>query len=290
MKFLASYVMRGQFQALSATVFLGVLSLQLLPAALLSCAIIALYVLRKGYQKTIPVLVLTLVLVYLSTLIIETRAGLSIPLVIIITVPVAICALVLRATASQGIAVSIAIGFAALFALLVEWVTGDAIQWWSEWLKTAILGLNNTGYEDFLESGNIKIMNGLVATLIGLCIVLSLFIGRWLQSLLFNPGEFGKEFNQMVVPRRILVIISIILLLSAVLSDNLLNDLLMVFSVLYFLQGLAILHHHIAKNDLSSSWLFPIYLVIFFLPHYAIMGLAGAGVMDTFLNFRKLPK
>lgn len=290
MKFLASYIVRGQFQALSVSVFLGIVSLQILPAAILSAAVVSLYVLRKGHKKALWVLLATIALVYFCSLFLETRPGLSFPLIVALLIPVWISALVLRATESQGLAVTISIGCAALFAISIQLFTGDAVQWWSEWLKIAVSGVKNASYQQFIDSGSINSMNGLVATLLGICSIMSLFIGRWMQAKLYNPGGFAIEFNQLRIPKSFFFIIAVIVLVSAALSRNLMNDLLMVFSVIYFFQGLAILHYHILDKGYSQTLLFPVYLIIFFLPHYAIFGLAGAGVMDTFLNFRKLPK
>ena len=160
----------------------------------------------------------------------------------------------------------------------------------SEWLKTAVPGVNNASYQQFVDSGSINSMNGLVATILGICCIISLFIGRWLQAKLYNPGGFALEFNQLKIPKSIFYFIAVIILVCAAISTNLMNDLLMVFSVIYFFQGLAILHYHVHDKGLSQTLLFPVYLTLFFLPYYAIFGLAGAGVMDTFLNFRKLPK
>jgi len=290
MKYLASFVMRGQIQVLSVAMILGLISLQFLPAAILCAAVIALYVLRKGHEKAALIFLSTIALVYCANLFLETRAGLGFPMIIILLIPVWISTLVLRATESQGLAVTTAIGCAALFAIAMHLFIGDTIQWWSEWLKIATPGVENASYQEFVDNGSINNMNGLVAAILGLFTIASLFTGRWLQAKLYNPEGFSVEFSELNIPKPVLFIIAAILLVSAVLSRILLNDLLMVFSVIYFLQGLAILHHQVLNNRLNRVLLFPVYLMIFFLPHYAIFGLASVGVMDTLLNFRKLPE
>jgi hypothetical protein len=290
MKFLASYVMRGQFQVLSVAVLLGLISLLFLPAAILCGAILALYVLRKGHEKAALIFLPTIALVYFGNQLIETRAGLGFPLVILLLIPVWISTLVLRATESQGLAITIAIGCAALFAISMHLYIDNTIQWWDEWLKTAITGVENANYQEFINSGSINNINGLVATILGLFTIASLFIGRWLQAKLYNPEKFSIEFSQLKIPKPVLFIIATILIVATALSRNLFNDLLMVFSIIYFLQGLAILHYLVLKKGLNRILLFPIYVIIFFLPHLGILGLAGAGVTDTFLNFRKLPE
>ncbi len=287
MKFLASYVMRGPTQALNISALFGILSIQILPAAILCSGVVALYVLRKGHKKALIVVFATIAISYLANQFIPNRPGLDFPIVILLLIPVWISALILRATESQGLAISAAIFCAALFAVSIELYSGNAIQWWSEWLETAVTGVKNTSYQGFVDSGSLKIMNGLIASVLGISIVISLLLGRWLQAMLYNPGGFAIEFSNLIVPKRFLYFIGLILLICFLINKNLFNDLLIVFSIIYFFQGLAILHFYVEKNKLSKSMLLPVYLLIFFLPQYAIIGLAGAGVMDPFLNFRK---
>ncbi len=290
MKFLVSYVMQGSIQALSVSALFGLLSIQILPAAILCAGVVALYVLRKGQKKAFMVFFITIAISYLASQFIPSRPGLDFPIVILLLIPVWLSALVLRATESQGLAISTAIFCAAVFAIFIELYSGNAIQWWGEWLKIAVTGIKNASYQGFVDSGSLKIMNGLMASVLGLCVVLSLLLGRWLQAMIYHPGGFSLEFSNLIVPRRLLYIIGLILLICFLINKNLYNDLLIVFSIIYFFQGLAILHFYAEKNKLSKSMLVPVYILIFFLPHYAIIGLASAGVMDTFLNFRKQPK
>ncbi len=287
MKFLASYVMQGSIQAISIAALFGFLSIQILPAAILCAGIIALFTLRKGHKKAFLVFFATITLSYLAGQFIPSRPGLDFPLVILLLIPVWISALILRATESQGLAISTAVFFAAVFAIFIELYSGNAIQWWSDWLKVAVTGIKNVNYQGFIDTGNLKIMNGLMASILGLCIASSLLLARWLQAVLYNPGGFAAEFSNLIVPKQFLYFIGLILLICFLINKNLFNDLLLIFSIVYFFQGLAILHFYVEKNKFSKSMLFPVYLLIFLLPQYAIIGLAGAGVMDTFLNFRK---
>jgi hypothetical protein len=287
MKFLASYVMKGPIHALSVSVLFGLLSIQILPAAVLCASIVALFTLRKGHKNSFILFFATVVLSYLASLFIPSRPGLDFPIVILLLVPVWISALILRATESQGLAISAAIFCAALFAIFIELYSGNAIQWWGKWLETAVTGVKNASYQQFADSGSLTIMNGLIASVLGIGIVISLLLARWLQANLFNPGGFAAEFNNLIIPKKLLYFISLILLICFLINRDLFNDLLIVFSILYFFQGLAILHFYVEKNKFNKSMLLPVYLLIFFLPQYAIIGLAGAGVMDTFLNFRK---
>ncbi len=287
MKFLAAYVMRGPFQALGVAALFGLLSIQILPAAILCASIVALFILRKGHKNSLILFFGTIALSYLASRIIPGRPGLDFPIVILLLVPVWFSALILRATESQGLAISAAIFFAALFAIFIELYSGNAIQWWAEWLETAVIGVKNASYQQFADSGSLKIMNGLIASVLGICIVISLLLARWLQASLYHPGGFAIEFSNLIVPRQLVYIIGLILLVCFLINRHLFNDLLIVFSTLYFFQGLAILHFYVEKIKSNKSMLLPVYLLIFFVPQYAIIGLAGAGVMDTFLNFRK---
>jgi hypothetical protein len=290
MQFLAKFVMQGQFQAILVAGILGIISQTLLPVAILCCSIIALYLLRKGEKQGLPVLIATLAIILISSQFVAPRPGIEFPLVIAVLIPTWICAQVLRKTASLSLAIATAIACAAAVAISFHVFTDDAVQWWKDWLQVAIKGVQNTTYEGFEGSSALKIMNGMIAMMLSFATISSLLMARWLQATLYQPGGFKEEFHSIRIPKTILMNIVVVLIFVLVINDDLFLDLLIVFSVLYFFHGLSVFHCNVARLNKSSVYLLPPYLFMIFIPQFVIIGLAGLGLADTFINFRKLPQ
>jgi hypothetical protein len=56
--------------------------------------------------------------------------------------------------------------------------------------------------------------------------------------------------------------------------------------MMYFFQGLAVLHGIVAKRNLGAMWVLPPYLALPFAPQYVLMGLAVLGAIDGLVDFR----
>jgi hypothetical protein len=282
--------MRGRYQALLTAGIIGGLAQLMLPLALLSSAIVALYILRKGDKEGIFVLFGAAVIIMMVSFFVPSRPGLEYPLAIILLLPVYLCATILRSSASQGLMVTMATGCAVILAITIQVISGDAVAWWSEWLKIAVQGVEGASYQGFEDNNSIRFINGLVAMMLAMATCASLFIARWMQATLYYPGAFSKEFQLLQTPKRIIFFIVVMLAIAAVLNGNLMYDLAIISTTLYFFQGLAVLHYNAARQKGSPLfYLVPPYLVLTFVPHYAIVGLACVGVTDLWLNYRKLP-
>lgn len=290
MSFLAQFIMQGRLRAIVIAGVLGGLSQSLLPLSLISAAIVSMYILRKGEAEGLVVLIGAAAIIYIMSFYIQSRPGLDFPVALILLVPVYICSRVLRATESQGYAIAAAAACSAIFAFAVQLITGDAVLWWEEWLKTAMAGVRGATYQGFEDDGTIFIMNGLIAMLLGLSTICSILIARWMQSIVYNPGGFRLEFQLIQIPRLFLYGLIVLILVFAALQSNLMSDLLIISSMMYFFQGLATLHYNVNKQKRSSAYLLPPYLLLLMVPHFVVIGLACVGVSDTFLNYRKLPR
>lgn len=286
MKFLANFVMQGPLQAFAVAGLLGVLSQFVLPLALISCGVIALCILTQSDRDSLIILVGTIFLILISGLFTTDRPGISFPLMYVLLPPVALCAKILKVSQSQSLVVLLAITFGVMLAATIQIVTGDAVQWWAAWVEVAASGVKDADIEGFARSGTLQFMNGLVAMMFSLAIISSLFIGRWMQANLFNPGAFAVEFYQIKYGLRVLMAFGVIVLLTLVIHAQLAFDFIFVFTVAFLLQGLAVLHFTVDRMKKSSSYLLPPYILMFLFPHFVIVGLASVGIVDIFLDFR----
>ncbi|MGR9115189.1 MAG: hypothetical protein ACU85E_05440 [Gammaproteobacteria bacterium] len=287
---IANFVMKGPFNALAVAGLLGVLSQFVMPLALLSNAIIALYVLSRRNTEWLVVTVGTMVLVVISSFFVEARPGIGFPLTLILLVPVVMCAKILEITESLSLSILLAVVCAIVLAVSIQLVSGDAVQWWSDWMKVAVTGVKNASYEGFVENQTLNLMNGLVAMMLVFAAVLTVFIGRWLQAMFYHPGGFSKEFTQIKFSFAVLVIMVVVLLVTAVINENLFKDFILIFTAPFFFQGLAVLHYTVNALGRGQSYLWPPYLLLLFFPQYVIVGMAGVGLVDVVLNFRNPAK
>jgi len=124
-----------------------------------------------------------------------------------------------------------------------------------------------------------NLLTGFWATAHLLVAVLSLMLGRWWQSLLFNPGGFGEEFKQLILPPAV----TIPAVLIAQFGGNLHPALVgwaPIFSMPLFIAGIALAHGVVSLKKLSSQWLVLMYLLVFLVGPYLAL-------LDSLMNFRR---
>ncbi len=285
MRELASFVMQSLVNAIGVAGLLGALSFRFLPLSLLSAAVVGLIALRKGLWDALIVCAGAAVLVATAWLI-NFRPCFGFPVVVALWLPMFACAEVLRRTESQGKALMLVALFAALLVVLMHLLTGDVVAWWKAWLKQAVTCVPGATVQGFERNDTLRLMNGLVATAFGISLMASVLLARWLQSLLYHPGGYAAEFHALRLPRLLLPVIVAVLLAVGGLDKGVLVDLFMVSVMMYFFQGLAVLHGVVAARNLSWVWVLPPYLVLPFAPQYVLMGLAVLGAMDSLIDFR----
>jgi hypothetical protein len=295
MREFARFIMRGRLHAIAITGLFGALAIILPPLSLFSGAAIGLVTLRHGIKEgltTAAGAALLMMVIFLAT---AGRADLSFFLLLGVWLPNVLCCWVLRTTQSQASALLFVGGLATLFVVAMHILAGDVIAWWQQWIEQAINQANIQGVtiEQIIQEGALALMNGLVAMLLGLNLMLTVLLARWWQGLLYNPGGFVKEFYTLRLPRSLTFFV--VLLSAGVLTGvfdsrgHILTDLFIIAVMMYSFQGLAAMHRMTATRGLSQLWLLPAYIGLFLLPPHFIVGLAMVGVTDSLINFRGNP-
>lgn len=307
MRAFVSYVLRGRTQAITVAALLATLAL-LLPLlgylggaviGYLSGAVIGLISLRYG---AIEGALVTLGTVVLSAAFVLLVAGNPLPVVVFMSVtllPVWLLAVVLRMTASQGLALLTAGLFGMVAVLGVHFVLADPAAWWRELFEQMIQRAAGEGAETLTlpAQGEIdKILNMLAPMMTGLMVagtliglMLTLFLARWWHALVDNPGGFGQEFRALRIDRRFAPVAIVVALLAAVanqLTGGIALDLLWIVIILYLFQGLALIHDIATRRTASVGWLITLYVLLLLLPLQMILLLAVAGLGDTWLDLR----
>ena len=114
-------------------------------------------------------------------------------------------------------------------------------------------------------------------------IISALLLGRWWQSLLFNRGGFGPEFQALRLGQALALFTLALFGLTVVSGWAPLANIVLVLGVLYTVQGIALVHALLAKLQLSSAWLILFYLLLIPLLSQVVMAL---GIVDAWADFR----
>jgi hypothetical protein len=294
MRWLADYIMRGRVQAIGTAALLGVLSWVLPPFSYLSGASVALVSLRNG---AVEGLIALLGAGVISALVSLAGFGTPLPalaLVVALWFPVWAAAYVLRITRSQGVMLITIGALTGGFALLMRVLGGDMEARWRGWIEEGLkqMGGQAPAVDPEALDRLAGMVNGLVAAGMTFSLAVVMLLGRWWQSLLYNPGGFGVEFKALSLgPRFSMVIIgvAVLLLIQTTLGGGygLMVDLLIVAAVLYAFQGVAVAHAHVTSRQLPVWWLAILYFSLFAIPQLAVVLLALVGLADNFLNFRR---
>ncbi len=287
MRDFATFILRSHLHAIGVAGFFGMVSLHVLPFAILSTAALALMVLRHGAWHGGVVMLGAGLPVMAAWLGSELKPGLDYPLVFALWVPVFFAAIGMRRGLGQGVTLMMLTVYCLLCVLLMHLITGDVVAFWLNWLGRAIAAVPGARIQGFERDGTLRLMNGLFAVLYLSGLALSLWTGRWLQSLLYYPGGFGQEFRALRLPRPFLFGMVLTLGLARYWQYPLLLDWLMVLAASYATAGLALLHAVVARHGLNPHWLLPPYLALLILPQQIIPGLALLGVIDSLVDVRR---
>ncbi len=289
---LASFIMRGRSQAaLVATVF-AVLSLLFPLTGMLSSATLSLATLRQGTGEGLIVGGMAGLATGLFAF-----AALGSPLpaigfILALWLPAWVLAVVLRNSRSQALTLMVAglIGLAILMGLNLG--VADPAAYWAEIMEPLRQGLIEGGILKDAESQLLiqdlaRWMTAAFAATFYFQALLALLLGRWWQSLLYNPGGFGEEFRNLRLGKGLgalgLILIAFLLLRG---ENQWAADLLILITPLFMLQGLALIHWLVKALQASRGWLIGLYaLFLLALPHAQVLT-AGLGLADIWVNVR----
>lgn len=294
MRALGSYILTGRLQAVTAISLLTVISLLIPPLSYLLSGIPAgLVILRKGPAYAMQVLLICCLMVVLFVALAGINPQVGFAFVLGIWVPVYFCCSVLRQTQSQGWLVFAAGTIAAAYILILHWFIADVPAWWLQWMELLINNAFPDGggeqYQNVLVQAA-PAMNAIMAGGIACSLIVTTFISRWWQSVLFNPGGFRTEFYALRLPSAVifLSLTGIILLLTSGGQQGSAGlDILVVVIFLYLFQGLASVHRIVSEKNMPHVWLVMMYILLFFLPQ-AILIVACLGLVDSWINRSKV--
>lgn len=296
MRFLAEYVMRGRMQAILVTAVTALLALLLLPLSYLSGAAVGLVTLRVGARQGLGVIAGSmLVLAVLGGVMLRNPLP-GIGFALVLWIPVWVLAANLRRSANLARCVKLAGLFGVMLVVGIYTATDNPVTWWSEALQKVLAPALEGAAKERIDEMSVavsqvaRLMTGLMGGLMGLTLLGCLFIARWWQAMLYNPGGFKGEFQQLRLGRGFALVtlaIGMLLLISSSETMPIATDLLVVMVMLFMIQGLSVSHYLVTKAGANAGWLVALYMLVIVLPQAALT-LAVAGIADNWFNFRTI--
>ena len=293
MRFLAAYVVKGRMQAIGVVAVTALLSLFLPPLSYLSGATVALITLRMGLRQGLQLVFGAVLVVGLLALVLMQNPLAGAVFGLVLWLPVWALAVSLRRTSSPARSVLLAtlLGMMLVFALHAG--VDDPAKWWNsflhEALQQAMAELDKAEQEQFSAglAAMATMMTGIMAATMSASLVGCLFLGRWWQALLYNPGGFGEEFRRLRLGSSIaaaaLLMVAVPFLFEAPL---IMRDLAVVVMVPFAIQGLSVAHGLVKRSGAHSGWLIALYLLLLFTTGQAMVVLAFVGTVDNWFDFR----
>ena len=298
MRLLASYAMRGRSQAVMLALLFAVLSLVMLPLIFFSSAILALATLRKGVVEGFIILVVLSCIPLLLLSFGKPYYVLSYSF-FILWVSILVFAYVLRTSRSLALTILSTLALGLLLLIGHYLYIDDPVSYWREILEIFTKPLEDNQVMDPSDRASqittfAKWMPGLVVSSFLLQSMVSIFIARWWQAMLYNPGGFRIEFHQLRLPRTLaiftLLVTIPVLFLSIFGNIDDLNFLGNVAALLlmtaWFLHGLALAHSVVTMLGANVAWLVGMYTLIVLATPQMMVVLAAAGLADVWFDFR----
>lgn len=294
MTFLAAYIMRGRIQAMLVASSLALLSMILPPVSIVSSASVALVTLRRGGNEGLYVLICACLSAALFGFFLFGSYQFALLYGLVLWLPIWVISIILREGKHLSFAVEIAVLLGVVGVIGFYLYASDPASVWysvlSEMVKPMLSSGSDVPVEDVRRSVQLfsRYMTGGMAagTVYGL--LFSLFLARWWQSALYNPGGFREEYLSLKVHPKVaiasIIVLIIALLMSGVISEICWN-ITVLFAVLYTFVGTAILHTAFSSIKTKRFMIPFLYITLILVPH-TIAVVIIVGIVDVWFDLR----
>ena len=294
MQFLAAYIMKGRMSAMMVASSLALLSLLLPPVSIVSSASVALVTLRRGAYEGLYVLLCACLSAAVLGYFLFGSFQFALLYGLVLWLPIWMISIVLREGKHLSVAVEIAIllGIAGVvgFYLIVD---DSALLWHSvltQMIQPMLISNPDVPLDDVKQSVELfsHYMTGSIAagTVYGL--LFGLFLARWWQSVLYNPGGFREEYLSLRVSPKLASISILITVMASVMSGTIAEicwNIVILFVVLYTFIGTSILHASFATMKMKRFMVPFLYISLVLVPHILAI-IIIVGVVDVWLDLR----
>lgn len=272
------------------------LSLLLPFAPILTGAVMTMLVLAKGAVQ--GALAASAAAGFVAVVSLLTGAGVAAVLVsaAVYWVPAALVAGLLGYTRSLTLTVQVTAIVALVAAALVYAATGDPVVFWSERIEGIAAGFREMG---LTEQADIMVaqkallapqMTVLMIATAWSMAVLVLVFGYWCYRLLPETGPRFGRFCDLDLGRIVALSVAVLAVLALVTRSDWLAGIAILGVVLFWVQGLALLHWLRVEGSLPVGVLVVAYGLLPILNVLLVMALAALGLSDAWFNYRARSK
>jgi len=291
MLFLAKVIMKSPQQALFVSAMLGAATLVLAPFGLLSGAAIALVTLSAGLMPGFRALVASGVGAGLLAVFTDQWSAFGLA-TLEFWLPAFVFAVVLGASASLSRMMQVATGVMLAGLILTYLWVGSPEAFWLEIMRQLLEGWKAQGIDIEPQAASLLIeqlpvvLTMLVAMGLLMVWVGMLLLARWWQTRLYQSTSFATEFQALSLGNGLAGLMALLLLLILFMPEQLIvQDALGVLSLVFMLQGLALIHFWQSVKQVSKGWLILIYVLLGVLPQMMMM-VATLGWLENWINWR----
>ncbi len=294
MTYLAAFIMKGRMQAMMVASSLAVLSLLLPPVSIVSSASVALVTLRRGGKEGLYVLVFSCLSAAVLGFFLFGNIQFALLYGLVLWLPVWLISVILREGKHLSVAIQIAVllGMVGVIGFYL-FVDNPAALWQSllnVMAKPMLESNPDASIEDVKQSIQVfsHFMTGGVAAGSVYGLLFGLFLARWWQSALYNPGGFREEYLTLRVHPKV-ALVSLLIIVIAWLSSGIISEvcwnLSILSAVLFTFVGTSILHSAFSESKIKRFAVPFLYITLVLVPH-VIAVVILVGIADAWLDLR----
>ena len=274
----------------------GLAATLLLPfAQVISGALMALLVLQQGASMSVVQGLIAAVILSLASLALSVPVAQVLVNAIVIWVPVILLAALMRRARSITLAAQVAALVALLVTLAFYVVLGDPTAWWSQKLVDVAAAFRDMGLERHADAltAQREVVAGQMTTLVVLTgwtlYVGVVLLGYALWRTLPENGPAYGRFCDLNLGRVLALTMAVASVLAVLTASAWLQNLAFVAFMMFWLQGLAIIHWLRAERALPVAVVILAYVMLPLLNALLLMALAVVGYIDAWFEFRRRP-
>ena len=294
MKNFASFTLSGKFPAF--TVVFGFLLFALIfpLSAIVSGAAMVLITLHAGPKNSFSIVITCIIALALVSSVFIGQATLGAATAAAQLLPGFILAAIFYSTRSLSLSLQAAALLGALAFIIVSALFPNSDQFWQQSLSSILApvletGGYNTEQSAVLISQTAKFMTGLLIASIVLVHSSILLFGYKLKCLIDDSKQFESDFQQMRLGKVLAILTLLVGIWAITAQSTYAAQLCGILSILFFLQGMAVIHTTTGTMTKGKLWLIIAYILVIFVPQ-AILLVILLGIFETFFRIRERVK
>lgn len=297
MRSLARYILTGPVQAILVVLGFALLSFPFPFLLIVSSGALALVILQLGFKQGVNILAVCSIFIALSAYFVFGKIIIE-PLIAWISI-MAIASLY-RYSQSLNVTLQLLTIIGMLFVVLLSILIPDLQGQWLKIFQNILnaasedpafnsllkdVRLTGENFEKYLPIAASVITGALVGVYL-ITSSITLFLGRWWQSVYANTQAFRTEFIALRLGTVLAVVAILFVIASLLVNHAILWQLSIVCLSMFSLQGMAIAHALIGQLSSPMIGFIAVYGLLFIAAPQMLMALSTLGVLDTFINFR----